>query len=104
MAFMALPLEVIIKCLPVWTSEGGRVLGYHVLGVTALWPEDLFANFDGSVASVTVILCGLFREGSGISTEGAYGQAFWKSRSSWWDVVLMAGTQVLVMYLEYFGG
>lgn len=66
------------------TSEGGGVTGYRVLGVTALWPENLFADFDGSVTSVLVILYGLFRGRSGISMYGAYGQPFWKSWPSWW--------------------
>lgn len=52
---------------------GGGVLGYHFLGVIALWPENLFLNFDGSVASAVVISCGFFREGSRICRE-AYRQ------------------------------
>lgn len=61
MTFITLLLEVIVKSAHV-DQQGGRVLGYRFLGVTALGP-----NFDGSVASAVVITRGFFREGSRIS-------------------------------------
>lgn len=70
MTFITLRVEVLTTSLPVLTGKGGGyVLGYPFLGVTALWPGNLFSSSDGYVATAVAILCGLFREGSRISTQ-----------------------------------